>query len=56
METEENASDFAFPLTNKSWQISILSPGTCRIMEELMFFQDRMKRYEEYLLCDHKVP
>lgn len=44
METEENASDFAFPSTNKFWQISIFSPGMCRIMEELMFFQDRIKR------------
>lgn len=40
MEIEENASDLAFPLTNKSWQIPILSPETCRIMGKLMFFQD----------------
>lgn len=38
MELEENASDLAFPLTNKSWQISILSPEACRIMGKLSCF------------------
>lgn len=40
MEIEENASDLAFPLTNKSWQIPILSPETetCRIMGKLPCF------------------
>lgn len=46
MEIEENASDLAFPLTNKSWQIPILSPETetCRIMGKLMFFRDSSKK------------
>lgn len=38
MELEENASDLAFPLTNKSWQIPILSPEACRIMGKLSCF------------------
>lgn len=44
MEMEENASDFAFPFTNKSWQIPILSPEMWNNGKTLMFFQDRIKR------------
>lgn len=48
MDIEENASDLAFPLTNKSWQIPILSPESCRIMRKLScFFQNSSKREQK---------
>lgn len=59
MELEENASDLNFPLTNKSWQIPILSPETCRIMGKLSCFSRiviRENRSMRDILSEPNIP